>query len=193
MQRTVQSPLIAHIPTQEGADTAAPANAADWEQWDVRRSLFDNHMSSTFEKNLEHMYRHYGFHFPDPQCLKDPQGLLRYLGAKLRYGRVALYTAGGDEGAKRFRSLHAVQRHMVDSGRCQLCYDGNEDEYDDFYEYPCAPSLTLLSAAPRTALSCWDSHLARTVGVCAVLWQLPLPAMPVACGHCGASRGACGS
>lgn len=127
----------------QDVDGAPPADAADWEEWDLRRSLFDNHVAPTFEKNLEHMYRHYGFHFPDPQCLKDPEGLLRYLGAKLRYGRVALYTAGDDEGAKRFRSLHAVQRHMVDSGRCQMCYDGNEDEYDDFYEYPCAPFLRL--------------------------------------------------
>lgn len=63
----------------------------------------------------------------------------RYLGAKLRYGHQPLYSSGLDEGAKRFGSLHAVQRHMIDSNRCTMCYDGNEDEYEDYYEYPCAP------------------------------------------------------
>eukprot|EP00983_Pelagomonas_calceolata_P039519 1137217-Pelagomonas_calceolata.AAC.3 len=28
-----------------------------------------------------------------------------------------------------------VQRHMVDSGRCKMAYEDNEDEYSDFYEY----------------------------------------------------------
>jgi len=28
-----------------------------------------------------------------------------------------------------------VQRHMVDSGRCKIAYDDNEEEYSDFYEY----------------------------------------------------------
>lgn len=61
----------------------------------------------------------------------------RYLGAKLRYGHQPLYTSGLDEEAKRFGSLHAAQRHMIDSNKCTMCYDGNEDEYDDYYDYPC--------------------------------------------------------
>lgn len=35
-------------------------------------------------------------------------------------------------------SLHAVQRHMVDTGCCKLLYDGNEDEYAEYYDYSAA-------------------------------------------------------
>jgi pre-60S factor REI1 len=48
---------------------------------------------------------------------------------------VPLYTRGDDTGARQFRSLHAVQRHMVDANRCKMVYDDNEDEYADFYDY----------------------------------------------------------
>jgi hypothetical protein len=68
----------------------------------------------------------------------------RYLGAKLQYGHIPLYVRGGDDDPKHFGSLHAVQRHMIDSGRCFMVYDENEDEYDDYYEYPCA-SFSYLS------------------------------------------------
>lgn len=50
-----------------------------WEEWDVRRSLFDNHESSTMEENLEYMFKNFGFYFPDSQYLTDPEGLLKYL------------------------------------------------------------------------------------------------------------------
>lgn len=107
----------------------------EWEAWDVRRSLFDNQMAPTFEANLAYMYNKYGFYLPDAEYLEDPQGLLQYLGQKLRYGRVPLYSPGDDAAARQFRSLHAVQRHMVDSGRCRVAYEGNEGEYEEFYDY----------------------------------------------------------
>ena len=34
--------------------------------------------------------------------------------------------------AKTMRSAHAVQRHMVDTGRTRMLYEGNEEEYEDF-------------------------------------------------------------
>lgn len=46
-----------------------------------------------------------------------------------------LYSAGDDANAKQFRSLHAVQRHMVDTNQCKMLYEDNEDEYADFYDY----------------------------------------------------------
>ena len=104
----------------------------------MRRCLFDNHIASSFQKNLEYMYKHFGFALPDAEYLRDPEGLLRYLGAKLQYGNVPLYTRGDDANVKKFGSLHAVQRHMIDSGKTQMCYDGNEEEYEDFYDYECA-------------------------------------------------------
>lgn len=47
------------------------------EEWDVARSLFDNHISASFEDNLAYMYKHFGFYFPDAEYLTDPEGLLR--------------------------------------------------------------------------------------------------------------------
>jgi hypothetical protein len=34
------------------------------------------------------MYKHFGFYLPDSEFLHDPEGLLKYLGAKLTYGKV---------------------------------------------------------------------------------------------------------
>ncbi len=46
-----------------------------------------------------------------------------------------LYARGDDARGKQFRSLHAVQRHMVDTCQCKMAYDDNEEEYDEFYDY----------------------------------------------------------
>lgn len=50
-----------------------------WDTWDVRRSLFDNHMSPSFAANMEYMFKKFGFYFPDAEFLADPEGLLQYL------------------------------------------------------------------------------------------------------------------
>eukprot|EP00197_Chlamydomonas_leiostraca_P015281 CAMPEP_0202858630 /NCGR_PEP_ID=MMETSP1391-20130828/1075_1 /ASSEMBLY_ACC=CAM_ASM_000867 /TAXON_ID=1034604 /ORGANISM="Chlamydomonas leiostraca, Strain SAG 11-49" /LENGTH=497 /DNA_ID=CAMNT_0049537563 /DNA_START=94 /DNA_END=1587 /DNA_ORIENTATION=+ len=120
---------------EEGEEGEDEEDESKWEEWDLCRSLFDNHVSKDFEANLEYMWRKYGFYMPDAQYLADPEGLFKYLGAKVRYGRVPLYSRGDDDNAKQFRSLHAVQRHMVDSGKCKMVYEDNEDEYADFYDY----------------------------------------------------------
>lgn len=107
----------------------------EWEEWEVNMSLFDNHVSSNFAANLEYMWRHFGFYIPDAHYCVDPEGLVKYLGVKLQYGHMPLYESGDNPNAKSFNSLHAVQRHMIDSGKCKILYDGNEDEYEDFYDY----------------------------------------------------------
>ena len=38
-------------------------------------------------------------------------------GVKLQYGHVPVGARGDDEGGRRFSSLHAVQRHMVDTNQ----------------------------------------------------------------------------
>lgn len=53
----------------------------------------------------------------------------------MRYGKLPLYESGLNPDAKRMRSLHGVQRHMIDSGKCKMLYEGNEDEYEDYYDY----------------------------------------------------------
>ena len=103
--------------------------------WDPCRSLFDNHMSPSMEANLEYMYKHFGFYIPAAESLEDAEGLIAYLGLKLSAGRVPLYTRGDDPNAKQFQSLHAVQRHMVDTGRCRMAFDDNEEEYEEFYNF----------------------------------------------------------
>ncbi|GLC35863.1 hypothetical protein PLESTM_000376600 [Pleodorina starrii] len=113
----------------------AGADGREWPEWDVRRSLFDNHMSDSFQANLEYMFKRFGFYLPDSEYLTDPEGLLKYLGAKLQVGGVPLYIRGDDSNARQFRSLHAVQRHMVDTCQCKMAYDDNEEEYDEFYDY----------------------------------------------------------
>ena len=50
-----------------------------WEEWDVRRSLFDNALHPSMEANLEYMFKKFGFYFPDAEYLVDPEGLLKYL------------------------------------------------------------------------------------------------------------------
>ena len=109
-----------------------------WVAWDPCVSLFDNARFRTVEACLEHMWRAYGFYLPDAAYLADPAGLVAYLGEKLANGRVPLYARGDDGDAKQFPSLHAVQRHMVDSGRTKLAWEGNEAEYDEWYDYSAA-------------------------------------------------------
>lgn len=116
----------------EGGDGGDPST---WEKWDVCQSLFDNHVSGSMEDNLEYMWKTYGFYLPDSKYLRDPEGLLQYLGAKMRYGHLPLYESGLNPEARRLKSLHGVQRHMVDRGKCKILYENNEDEYEDYYDY----------------------------------------------------------
>ena len=105
------------------------------EPWDPTVSFFDNRKFETVEACLEHMWKKFSFYIPDVQHCSDPGGLLGYLGAKLRSGLIPLYYRGDDETSKRFHSLHAVQRHMIDVGICRVCWEGNEDEYSEWYQW----------------------------------------------------------
>ena len=60
-------------------------------------------------------------------------------GAKLQQGRIPLYVRGDDANARQFPSLHAVQRHMADTGRFKMAWEDNEDEYEDFYNFDALP------------------------------------------------------
>lgn len=71
--------------------------------------------------------------------------------------QVALYSAGDDPNAKQFRSLHAVQRHMVDTNQCRLLYDGHEDEYEDFYDYSKAVDVDSHADSPGADADSADS------------------------------------
>ena len=60
-------------------------------------------------------------------------------GAKLQQGHIPLYVRGDDANARQFPSLHAVQRHMADTGRFKMTWEDNEDEYEDFYNFDAVP------------------------------------------------------
>ena len=104
-------------------------------EWDCRRCFFSNRIHSSMADNLEYMFRNYGFSIPDGEFLVDAEGLMRYLGAKLAVGHIPFYVSGLQENAKHFGDVHAVQRHMIDTGRCKMLYEDNEEEYEDFYDY----------------------------------------------------------
>ncbi|XRB23769.1 pre-60S factor REI1 [Pseudoscourfieldia marina] len=104
------------------------------ERWDPCTCLFSNEQFESVEACLVSMHKRYGFFLPYVDRLVDVEGLLRYLGAKLVEGGIPLYMSGLDPDAKRFPNLHAVQRHMVDTNKCRMLFEGNEDEYDIFYE-----------------------------------------------------------
>lgn len=74
-------------------------------------------------------------------------------GEKVQYGHIAIGTPGDDENAKRFLSLHAVQRHMVDRNQCKMAFEDNEGEYDDFYEY--GEELSAAGASECQHMSAW--------------------------------------
>ncbi|KAK9867870.1 hypothetical protein WJX84_004997 [Apatococcus fuscideae] len=150
-QGTAQTSSSSQASTATGIASASVEEGAEaesqWEPWDVRRSLFDNHISPSTEANLEYMWKKYGFYIPDSQFLVDPEGLIKYLGAKMQYGGVPLYVRGEDDKAKQFRSLHSVQRHMIDSNQCKMAYDDNEEEYEDYYDYDAATSAEAASTS----------------------------------------------
>ena len=62
-----------------GSPADEASSAQQFEEWDVCRSLFDNHVSVSMEANLEYMFKHFGFYLPDAEYLSDPAGLIKYL------------------------------------------------------------------------------------------------------------------
>lgn len=72
-----------------------------WEEWDVCRSLFDNHVCKDMDANLTYMYKHFGFYLPDAEYLTNPEGLLKYL-----------VSTQGDERNNHERR-HNIETHVV--------------------------------------------------------------------------------
>jgi pre-60S factor REI1 len=83
-----------------------------------------------------HMHKHHGFFIPDIEYLKDPEGLLTYLGLKVKRDFMCLYC---NELCRPFSSLEAVRKHMEAKSHCKLHYGDGDDEEDaeleEFYDY----------------------------------------------------------
>ncbi|KAL2544513.1 Zinc finger protein [Forsythia ovata] len=90
----------------------------------------------TIESCMVHMHKHHGFFIPDVEYLKDPRGLLTYLGLKVKRDFMCLYC---NDRCRPFSSLEAVRKHMEAKSHCKVHYgDGNEDEeaeLEEFYDY----------------------------------------------------------
>ncbi|KAG8487442.1 hypothetical protein CXB51_016234 [Gossypium anomalum] len=91
---------------------------------------------NTIESCMVHMHKFHGFFIPDVEYLKNPEGLLIYLGLKVKRDFICLYC---NERCHPFTSLEAVRKHMAAKGHCKVHYGaGDEDEeaeLEEFYDY----------------------------------------------------------
>eukprot|EP00605_Chrysophyceae_sp_TOSAG23-4_P002335 GSChrysophyteH1.ASY1.ANO1.2583.1 assembled CDS len=94
-------------------------------------SIFDDREFETTEECLAYMEKEFGFFIPDRDCLEDLEGLLEYLGEKVKLGGFCLYCQ------RQFRPGKSCQTHMIDKSHCKIAYeeDVDLDEFEDFYDF----------------------------------------------------------
>jgi len=108
------------------------------EEWEfeglcINECLFCCHWSQNMEKNLKHMTSSHSFFIPDAEFLSDLQGFITYLGVKVGADYECLKC--GTEG-REYRSIEAVQKHMVDKGHSIINTEGQAYlEYSDYYDF----------------------------------------------------------
>ncbi|KAK3131157.1 hypothetical protein QOZ80_6BG0502770 [Eleusine coracana subsp. coracana] len=109
---------------------------AEFEELDPLFCFMCDLKHETLEDCMVHMHKKHGFFIPDSEYLKDPNGLLIYVGLKVKRDFICLYC---NDRCQPFQSLEAVRKHMDAKGHCKLRYgDGGEDEdadLEDFYDY----------------------------------------------------------
>ncbi|KAG0623291.1 hypothetical protein M758_3G163200 [Ceratodon purpureus] len=117
-------------------EEAGPSDDPLSGHWEPSDCLFCGRNHADFEACIEHMHRDHGFFVPDAEYLKDPVGMLTYLGLKITKGFMCLFC---DERGKQFHSVEAVRKHMINKSHCKLRYgDGEgiaEEELEDFYDF----------------------------------------------------------
>lgn len=108
----------------------------DFEELDPSCCFMCDQEHKTIEDCMVHMHKHHGFFIPDVEYLKDPKGLLTYLGLKVKRDYMCLYC---NDRCYPFSSLEAVRKHMEAKSHCKVHYgDGDDDEeveLDEFYDY----------------------------------------------------------
>lgn len=110
------------------------------EEWDeeeeligLEECLFCSYISSSLETNLSHMTTRHSFFLPDAEFISDLEGLVVFLGEMISQGHMCLWC---QDRSKLFRSVRAVQKHMVDKGHCKLKHDDStHGSYADFYDF----------------------------------------------------------
>ncbi|KAL5246657.1 hypothetical protein ACHWQZ_G018764 [Mnemiopsis leidyi] len=131
---TEKEKLRAESVEKEGTSEAdMEIEEEDFEGLAVNECLFCSHWSQNMEKNLKHMTNEHSFYIPDPEYMTDVTGFLTYLGIKVGADNECIKC--GEDG-KEFRSIEAVQKHMVDKGHSIINTDGDAYlEYSDFYDF----------------------------------------------------------
>ncbi|XP_008219929.1 PREDICTED: cytoplasmic 60S subunit biogenesis factor REI1 homolog 1 [Prunus mume] len=108
----------------------------DFEELDPSCCFMCDLEHDTIESCMVHMHKQHGFFIPDIEYLKDPKGLLTYLGLKVKRDLMCLYC---NDRRHPFNSLEAVRKHMSAKSHCKVHYgdgdDEEEAELEEFYDY----------------------------------------------------------
>ena len=94
-------------------------------------SIFDNEEFSTTDECVQYMAEKFGFFIPDLECLVDLEGLLVYLGEKVKIKGRCLYCQ------QTFFPGESCRNHMICESHCKLRYENSVDkeEYEEFYDH----------------------------------------------------------
>lgn len=94
-------------------------------------SIFDDKEFETMDECVQYMCEQFGFFIPDIEYMSNLEGLLTYLGEKVKCGGFCLYCQ------KQLQPGWATMNHMVDKSHCKLAYteDVDLEEYEDFYDF----------------------------------------------------------
>ncbi|KAG6511044.1 hypothetical protein ZIOFF_029093 [Zingiber officinale] len=124
-----------HVEDGKVADDDEQDDAID-EELDTSCCFICDQKYESIESCMVHMHKQHGFFIPDIEYLEDPEGLLTYVGLKVKRDFACLYCS---DRCFSFQSLEAVRKHMIAKGHCKLRYgDGGDDEdvdLEDFYDY----------------------------------------------------------
>ncbi|KAK2658213.1 hypothetical protein Ddye_004746 [Dipteronia dyeriana] len=122
--------------SDDAGDDDMEEDEDDFEEFDPSSCFMCDREHDTIENCMVHMHKQHGFYIPDVEYLKDPKGLLTYLGLKVKRDFMCLYC---NDRCHPFNSLEAVRKHMEAKSHCKVHYgDGGDDEeaeLDEFYDY----------------------------------------------------------
>mmetsp|Transcript_22667 Transcript_22667/g.50835 ORF Transcript_22667/g.50835 Transcript_22667/m.50835 type:complete len:268 (-) Transcript_22667:532-1335(-) len=113
----------------EDMDSTAPSTAPQPVAPNI--SIFDDKAFASTDECVQYMAVQFGFFVPDVEYLTDLEGLLTYLGEKVKLGGYCLYCQ------RQFAAGRACQNHMRGKSHCKLRYCEGLDleEYEDFYDF----------------------------------------------------------
>ncbi|KAL9442760.1 hypothetical protein AB3S75_016183 [Citrus x aurantiifolia] len=111
-------------------------NDGAFEEFDPACCFMCDLPHDAIENCMVHMHKCHGFFIPDVEYLKDPKGLLTYLGLKVKRDFMCLYC---NDRCHPFNSLEAVRKHMEAKRHCKIHFgdgdDEEEAELEEFYDY----------------------------------------------------------